>query len=198
MEVKGKSAFEVSSLLQGPNGTSVTIQVLDSESKLVWHCSSLCFSVFQCSSLILALLLSGQAWKLWACWINRGSAAICCSHTSLLPHGTNRQWCYSCWVHPPQRVQCIGQKGFSQWSAFLSLIVYYFWTLSFVVSSFMWLAITPEWIMNFAAMKRLQDMGASYFILDLRDNLGGLVQVAFPYNPIYLYHSDSLLWNQLE
>lgn len=28
-----------------------------------------------------------------------------------------------------------------------------------------------------AAMKRLQDMGASYFILDLRDNLGGLVQV---------------------
>ncbi|KAB1221375.1 Carboxyl-terminal-processing protease [Morella rubra] len=26
------------------------------------------------------------------------------------------------------------------------------------------------------AMKRLQDMGASYFILDLRDNLGGLVQ----------------------
>ncbi|RZC26329.1 ABC transporter G family member 39, partial [Glycine soja] len=26
MEVKGKSAFEVSSLLQGPNGTSVTIQ----------------------------------------------------------------------------------------------------------------------------------------------------------------------------
>ena len=28
-----------------------------------------------------------------------------------------------------------------------------------------------------AAMKRLQDMGASSFILDLRDNLGGLVQV---------------------
>ncbi|RVW47338.1 Carboxyl-terminal-processing peptidase 1, chloroplastic [Vitis vinifera] len=26
------------------------------------------------------------------------------------------------------------------------------------------------------AMKRLQDMGAKYFILDLRDNLGGLVQ----------------------
>ncbi|MED6184215.1 hypothetical protein PIB30_045317 [Stylosanthes scabra] len=28
------------------------------------------------------------------------------------------------------------------------------------------------------AMKRLQDMGASSYILDLRDNLGGLVQVA--------------------
>ncbi|CAI0424470.1 unnamed protein product [Linum tenue] len=29
------------------------------------------------------------------------------------------------------------------------------------------------------AMKRLQDMGASYFVLDLRDNLGGLVQEPF-------------------
>ncbi|CAN1847165.1 Carboxyl-terminal-processing peptidase 1, chloroplastic [Linum perenne] len=29
------------------------------------------------------------------------------------------------------------------------------------------------------AMKRLQDMGASYFILDLRDNRGGLVQVIY-------------------
>ncbi|KAB5534384.1 hypothetical protein DKX38_017470 [Salix brachista] len=30
---------------------------------------------------------------------------------------------------------------------------------------------------DYAAMKRLQDRGASYFILDLRDNLGGLVQL---------------------
>ncbi|KAL0442568.1 UNVERIFIED_CONTAM: Carboxyl-terminal-processing peptidase 1, chloroplastic [Sesamum latifolium] len=29
------------------------------------------------------------------------------------------------------------------------------------------------------AMRRLQDMGASYFVLDLRDNLGGLVQVTY-------------------
>lgn len=34
-------------------------------------------------------------------------------------------------------------------------------------------------IMIVAAMKRLQDMGASFFILDLRDNRGGLVQVSF-------------------
>lgn len=27
------------------------------------------------------------------------------------------------------------------------------------------------------AMRRLQEKGASYFVLDLRDNLGGLVQV---------------------
>lgn len=33
--------------------------------------------------------------------------------------------------------------------------------------------------MSFAAMKRLKDLGATYFILDLRDNLGGLVQVCF-------------------
>ena len=31
--------------------------------------------------------------------------------------------------------------------------------------------------MIFAAMKRLQDLGASSFILDLRENRGGLVQV---------------------
>ena len=29
----------------------------------------------------------------------------------------------------------------------------------------------------FASMKRLEDLGDSSFILDLRDNLGGLVQV---------------------
>jgi len=29
----------------------------------------------------------------------------------------------------------------------------------------------------FAALKRLQESGASYFVLDLKDNLGGLVQV---------------------
>lgn len=30
-----------------------------------------------------------------------------------------------------------------------------------------------------AAMKRLQDRGASFFVLDLRDNRGGLVQVCY-------------------
>lgn len=59
--------------------------------------------------------------------------------------------------------------------------------LSSVISSF--LNMTPDQIMYFAAMKRLQDMGASYFILDLRDNLGGLVQVVFPYIPFYLCYT---------
>jgi len=54
--------------------------------------------------------------------------------------------------------------------------------------------MTPEQIMYFAAMKRLQDMGASYFILDLRDNLGGLVQVVFMYNPIYLSYIHDICY----
>ena len=48
-----------------------------------------------------------------------------------------------------------------------------------------------------AAMKRLQDRGASYFILDLRDNLGGLVQVLIHFPPLLksspLFSSDDLL-----
>lgn len=48
-----------------------------------------------------------------------------------------------------------------------------------------------------AAMKRLQDRGASYFILDLRDNLGGLVQVLIHFPPLLksspIFSSDDLL-----
>jgi hypothetical protein len=44
-----------------------------------------------------------------------------------------------------------------------------------------------------AAMKRLQDRGASYFILDLRDNLGGLVQVLIHFPPL-LKSSPILAW----
>lgn len=40
-------------------------------------------------------------------------------------------------------------------------------------------------------MKNLQDAGASYFVLDLRDNLGGLVQVCL------LSESDALYCNVL-
>lgn len=37
------------------------------------------------------------------------------------------------------------------------------------------------------AMRRLQDMGASYFVLDLRDNLGGLVQVYLSIKDAYTF-----------
>ncbi|XP_042008497.1 carboxyl-terminal-processing peptidase 1, chloroplastic-like isoform X2 [Salvia splendens] len=36
------------------------------------------------------------------------------------------------------------------------------------------------------AMRRLQDMGASYFVLDLRDNLGGLVQAGIEIAKLFL------------
>ncbi|TYJ34310.1 hypothetical protein E1A91_A05G160400v1 [Gossypium mustelinum] len=45
------------------------------------------------------------------------------------------------------------------------------------------------------AMKRLQDMGASYFILDLRDNLGGLVQAGIEIAKLFLNKGETVLVN---
>lgn len=86
---------------------------------LIWLLFLVLFLMFNSSSLN-CLILSGQTWQLWTCWINRSPEAICCSYTSLLSPGTNWGWCYSCWVLTPQRVQCIGQKRFSHRSAFLN------------------------------------------------------------------------------
>ncbi|MED6124448.1 Carboxyl-terminal-processing peptidase 1, chloroplastic [Stylosanthes scabra] len=44
------------------------------------------------------------------------------------------------------------------------------------------------------AMKRLQDMGASYFILDLRDNLGGLVQAGIEIAKLFLSEGDTVIY----
>lgn len=44
------------------------------------------------------------------------------------------------------------------------------------------------------AMKRLQDMGASYFILDLRDNLGGLVQAGIEIAKLFLNEGDTVIY----
>ncbi|KAF7803207.1 carboxyl-terminal-processing peptidase 1, chloroplastic [Senna tora] len=44
------------------------------------------------------------------------------------------------------------------------------------------------------AMKRLQDMGASYFILDLRDNLGGLVQAGIEISKLFLGEGDTVIY----
>lgn len=43
------------------------------------------------------------------------------------------------------------------------------------------------------AMKRLQDMGASYFILDLRDNLGGLVQAGIEIAKLFLNEGKTVI-----
>ncbi|TXG47814.1 hypothetical protein EZV62_027108 [Acer yangbiense] len=42
------------------------------------------------------------------------------------------------------------------------------------------------------AMKRLQEMGASYFILDLRDNLGGLVQAGIEIAKLFLNEGEMI------
>ncbi|XWS19790.1 hypothetical protein CRYUN_Cryun31cG0046600 [Craigia yunnanensis] len=44
------------------------------------------------------------------------------------------------------------------------------------------------------AMKRLQDMGASYFILDLRDNLGGLVQAGIEISKLFLNEGETIIY----
>ncbi|PON41740.1 C-terminal-processing peptidase S41A [Parasponia andersonii] len=44
------------------------------------------------------------------------------------------------------------------------------------------------------AMKRLQNMGASYFILDLRDNLGGLVQAGIEIAKLFLNQGDTVIY----
>ncbi|KAK4440122.1 Carboxyl-terminal-processing peptidase 1, chloroplastic [Sesamum alatum] len=44
------------------------------------------------------------------------------------------------------------------------------------------------------AMRRLQDMGASYFVLDLRDNLGGLVQAGIEIAKLFLNEGETVTY----
>ncbi|KAL9146110.1 hypothetical protein ABFS82_13G088400 [Erythranthe guttata] len=44
------------------------------------------------------------------------------------------------------------------------------------------------------AMRRLQDMGASYFVLDLRDNLGGLVQAGIEIAKLFLDKGETVTY----
>ncbi|OAY25077.1 carboxyl-terminal-processing peptidase 1, chloroplastic isoform X1 [Manihot esculenta] len=44
------------------------------------------------------------------------------------------------------------------------------------------------------AMQRLQDMGASYFVLDLRDNLGGLVQAGIEISKLFLNEGNTVIY----
>ncbi|XP_073025334.1 carboxyl-terminal-processing peptidase 1, chloroplastic isoform X2 [Primulina eburnea] len=46
------------------------------------------------------------------------------------------------------------------------------------------------------AMRRLEDMGASYFVLDLRDNLGGLVQAGIEIAKLFLNEGQTVLVNK--
>lgn len=44
------------------------------------------------------------------------------------------------------------------------------------------------------AMKRLQDLGAAYFVLDLRDNFGGLVQAGIEISKLFLNKGDTVIY----
>lgn len=44
------------------------------------------------------------------------------------------------------------------------------------------------------AMKRLKDLGATYFILDLRDNLGGLVQAGIEIAKLFLNKGETVIY----
>uniref|UniRef100_A0ACD5VXV5 Uncharacterized protein n=1 Tax=Avena sativa TaxID=4498 RepID=A0ACD5VXV5_AVESA len=45
-----------------------------------------------------------------------------------------------------------------------------------------------------SALKRLQNSGASYFVLDLRDNLGGLVQAGIEIAKLFLNKGDTVIY----
>ncbi|XP_047178337.1 carboxyl-terminal-processing peptidase 1, chloroplastic [Vigna umbellata] len=126
MEVKGKSAFEVSSLLQGPSGTSVAIQVKHG------YCGPV-------ESIEVQRQLVART-------------PVFYRLEQLDSGGTP--------------VGYIRLKEFNA-LARKDLVI---------------------------AMKRLQDMGASYFILDLRDNLGGLVQAGIEIAKLFLNEGDTVIY----
>ncbi|XP_050899885.1 carboxyl-terminal-processing peptidase 1, chloroplastic [Lathyrus oleraceus] len=126
MEVKGKSAFEVSSLLQGPNGTSVTIQVKH-----------------------------GNCGPVESIEVQRQFVAR-------TPVSYRMEQADSGAV----------QVGYIRLKEFNALA-----RKDLVI-----------------AMKRLQDMGASYFVLDLRDNLGGLVQAGIEIAKLFLNEGDTVIY----
>ncbi|QCD84541.1 carboxyl-terminal-processing peptidase 1, chloroplastic [Vigna unguiculata] len=126
MEVKGKSAFEVSSLLQGPSGTSVTIQVKHG------YCGPV-------ESIEVQRQLVARTPVFY--------------RLEQLDNG----------------VTPVGYIRLKEFNALArkDLVI---------------------------AMKRLQDMGASYFILDLRDNLGGLVQAGIEIAKLFLNEGDTVIY----
>ncbi|XP_004504235.1 carboxyl-terminal-processing peptidase 1, chloroplastic [Cicer arietinum] len=125
-EVKGKSAFEVSSLLQGPNGTSVTIQVMHG------NCGPV------------------ESIEVQRQFVARTPVSYRMEQTD----------------------SGAAQVGYIRLKEFNALA-----RKDLVI-----------------ATKRLQDMGASYFILDLRDNLGGLVQAGIEIAKLFLNKGDMVIY----
>ncbi|GKU92487.1 hypothetical protein SLEP1_g6204 [Rubroshorea leprosula] len=125
-DVRGKSAFEVSSLIQGPNETFVTIKVRHG------NCGPI-------ESLQVQRQLVARTPVVY--------------HLEQIDNGTTS-------------VGYVRLKEFN--------------------------ALARKDLVT--AVKRLQDMGASYFILDLRDNLGGLVQAGIEIAKLFLKEGETIIY----
>lgn len=126
VDVRGKSAFEVSSLLQGPNETFVTVKVKHG------NCGPI-------QSIEVQRQLVARTPVIYRLeQIDNGSASV----------------------------------GYMRLKEFNALA-----RKDLVI-----------------AMKRLQDMGASSFILDLRDNLGGLVQAGIEIAKLFLNEGETVIY----
>ncbi|KAK3430783.1 hypothetical protein EUGRSUZ_E02360 [Eucalyptus grandis] len=124
-DIRGKSAVEVSSLLQGPNGTSVKIEVKH-----------------------------GNCGPVHSFEVQRQLVA----RTPVLYR-----------LEDAENGMSIGYIRLKEFNA---------------------LAIKDL----VTAMKRLQEMGSSYFILDLRDNLGGLVQAGIEIAKLFLNEGETVTY----
>ncbi|KAK1276145.1 hypothetical protein QJS04_geneDACA000764 [Acorus gramineus] len=126
IDVKGKSAFEVSSLLQGPNETFVTIEVKHGNCQPV------------------------QSIKVQRQLVARTPVFY---RLEQVDNGTTK-------------VGYVHVKEFN--------------------------ALARKDLM--IAMKKLLDSGASYFVLDLRDNLGGLVQAGIEVAKLFLNEDETVIY----
>ncbi|KAF3955828.1 hypothetical protein CMV_018994 [Castanea mollissima] len=126
VDVRGKSAFEVSSLLQGPNETFVTVKVKHGN----------CGPIQSIEVQRQLVARTPVVYRLEQ--IDNGSASV----------------------------------GYMRLKEFNALA-----RKDLVI-----------------AMKRLQDMGASSFILDLRDNLGGLVQAGIEIAKLFLNEGETVIY----
>ncbi|KAG6755036.1 hypothetical protein POTOM_040850 [Populus tomentosa] len=145
-DVKGKSAFEVSSLLQGPNETFVTIKVKKGN----------CGPVHSIEVQRQLVARTPVFYRLEQ--IDNSTASV----------GYIRL----------REFNALARKDLV--IGFISLGSCYVVLVGLMVND------------DCAAMTRLQDRGASYFILDLRDNLGGLVQAGIEIAKLFLNEGEKV------
>ncbi|XP_015574940.2 carboxyl-terminal-processing peptidase 1, chloroplastic isoform X1 [Ricinus communis] len=151
-DVRGKSAFEVSSSLQGPNETFVTIKVYQFGTTAFWY-----FIVF--------LIVENTSDQLQVKHGNCGPIQSLEVQRQLVA----RTPVFYRLEQVDKGTTSVGYMRLKEFNALArkDLVI---------------------------AMKRLKDMGASYFILDLRDNLGGLVQAGIEISKLFLNEGEKVIY----